>query len=359
VKSFFKLLGADFKQFLRDRVALFFAFAFPVIFMLIFGFVFSDQDISYNIGVVNEDQSPVAAGIVDSLQQVPPFKVYTGSLEKELDALRSGDRSAVIELPSGLGANLAGGQTSDVVAYYDPSQTTSAQIILSILREVINGINQQITQRPNPLQLKEESILSRELDYIDFLVPGVLAMSLMFLGLFSGLTQVDRREKKVLKRFGATPLQKRTVVMSQIIQRLIVALIQAFIIIVIARLVFDVQMVGNWFVLLGVIFLGTLTMISIGYVIVARARTEESAQPIIQLVQFPMMFLSGIFFPIEFMPAFIKPVVTAMPLTYVGDALRQVMVDATPLYPLSTDLAVMSAWLVACMLLAFWLFKWE
>jgi len=181
----------------------------------------------------------------------------------------------------------------------------------------------------------------------------------MFLGLFSGIVQVDRREKKVLKRFGATPLKKRTVVMSQIVQRLIIALMQAFIIIAIARLFFDVQMVGNWLVLLGVVFLGTLTMISIGYVIVARARTEESAQPIIQLVQFPMMFLSGIFFPLEFMPDFIKPLVMAMPLTYLGDALRQVMVDATPLYPLTTDLAVMSAWLVACMLLAFWLFKWE
>jgi ABC-2 type transport system permease protein len=181
----------------------------------------------------------------------------------------------------------------------------------------------------------------------------------MFLGLFSGIVQVDRREKKVLKRFGATPLKKHTVVLSQIVQRLIIALMQAVIIIAIARLFFDVQMVGNWFVLLGVVFLGTLTMISIGYVIVARARTEESAQPIIQLVQFPMMFLSGIFFPLEFMPDFIKPVVMAMPLTYLGDALRQVMVNATPLYPLGIDLAVLSAWLLACMLLSFWLFKWE
>jgi ABC-2 type transport system permease protein len=360
LKAFWKLLIADFREFLRDRVALFFAFAFPVIFMVIFGFVFSDtDDVRYSVGLVDEDNSPVSAQIVQSLSAVPPFDTSTGTLADELNALRKGDRRAIIQLPAGLGAALAAGQASDVVAYYDPSQTTSSQIILSILREVINGVNQQISQRPNPLQLREESILSRELGYIDFLVPGVLAMSLMFLGLYSGLTQVDRREKKVLKRFGATPLNKRTVVLSQIIQRLIVALMQAAIIIAVARLMFDVQMVGNWFVLLGVIFLGTLTLISIGYFIVARARTAESAQPIIQLVQFPMMFLSGIFFPIEIMPAFIKPVVMAMPVTYLGDALRQVMVDATPLYPLGIDLAVLSGWLVVCMLLSFWLFKWE
>jgi ABC-2 type transport system permease protein len=359
MKSFLKLLRADFRQFLRDRVAMFFTFLFPVIFMLIFGFVFADSDVSYNIGLVDEDHSEVSAGIAASLQAVPPFKVSQGTLDEELSALRSGDLHAVILLPSGLGAALASGQTSDVTAYYDPSQTTSSQIILSIMQDVINGINQQISQRPDPLQLKEESIQSHELSYIDYLVPGVLAMSIMFLGLYSGIVQVDRREKKVLKRFGATPLKKQKVVISQIVERLIIALIQALIIIVIARFVFNVQMVGNWFVLFGVVILGTLALIRIGYFLVARARTVESAQPIIQLVQFPMMFLSGIFWPIEIMPAFIKPIVLAMPLTYLGDALRQIMVDATPLYPLYTDLAILGAWLVACMLLAFWLFKWE
>lgn len=359
MKTFAKLLVADLKQFSRDRVALFFAFAFPVLFMLIFGFVFSDSDVSYNIGLVDEDHSTISAGIVQSLEAMPPFKITQGTLKDELDALRAGKVNAVIQLPPGLAAALASGQSIEVTAYYDPSQTTSAQIILSILRDVVSGLNQQISQRPDLLQLKEESIQSHELSYIDYLVPGVLAMSLLFLGLFSGIVQVDRREKKVLKRFGATPVKKYVVVISQIVERLIIALLQALIIIAVARFVFNVQMVGNWFALFGVVFLGTLTLISIGYFIVARARTVESAQPIIQLVQFPMMFLSGIFFPVEMMPAFIKPIVLAMPLTYLGDALRQIMVDATPLYPLYTDLGILGAWLVVCMLLAFRLFKWE
>ncbi len=360
MKAFFKLLGADFKQFLRDRVAFFFTFAFPVLFMLLFGFIFSGhEDISYNIGLANEDTSPISLGIVQALEKVPPFKVTLGTLDDELNALRSGERRAVILIPANLGETLANGQSAEIIAYYDPAQETSSRIILSIMQDVVGKINQQVTQRSDPLQLRGESIQSRELSYISYLVPGVLSMSILFLGLFSGAVQVERREKKVLKRFGATPLKKHTVILSQITQRLIIALLQALIIVAVAHFAFNVEMVGNWFAMFGVVFLGTLTFISFGYFIVARARTAESAQPIIQFVQFPMMFLSGIFFPVEFMPAFMKPIMAAMPLTYLGDALRQIMVDATPTYPMALNLGVLGAWLVVCMLLSFWLFKWE
>jgi ABC-2 type transport system permease protein len=135
--------------------------------------------------------------------------------------------------------------------------------------------------------------------------------------------------------------------------------VQTLIIIVVARVVFNVQMIGNWLLLFGLVLLGALTFVSIGYFAVARARTTESAMPIVQLVQFPMLFLSGIFFPVEFLPDFMRPIVNAMPLTYLGDALRQVMVDATPLFPLFLDVAVLAGWLVACVLLGVWLFRWE
>jgi len=81
--------------------------------------------------------------------------------------------------------------------------------------------------------------------------------------------------------------------------------------------------------------------------------------PLIQIIQFPMLFLSGIFFPIEFMPDFMRPVLAAIPLTYLGDAFRQVMVEATPLYPLWVDIAVLGGWLVVSMILAIKLFRWE
>ena len=113
------------------------------------------------------------------------------------------------------------------------------------------------------------------------------------------------------------------------------------------------------FIKIGLVLLGALTFISIGYLAVSRARTTEGAMPIIQLIQFPMLFLSGIFFPIDFMPDFIRPVIQAMPLTYLGDAFRQVMVQATPLHPLWLDATVLAGWLVVSMALSIRFFRWE
>lgn len=360
MRAFGKLLIADLKQFFRDRTALFFTFAFPILFIFIFGWVFSGAgDVSYDIGLINNDDSHIGEGISQVLHEIPIFELSEGELESQLEELEKGDLKAVIVIPADIESSINSGQPAEIQVYYDPTQTTSAQIIIPVLRQAVDEINRQLTQQPLLLRLSEESIQAHDLRDIDYLVPGILAMSVLFLGLFGSLTLVERREKKILKRFGATPLRRSTMVFSQVIYRLILAVIQTLIIIAIAYFVFNVQMVGNWFILLGLVLLGTLTFISIGYFAVSRARTTEGAMPIIQIIQFPMLFLSGIFFPVEFMPDFIRPILAIIPLTYLGDAFRQVMVEATPLYPLSMDIAILVGWLVVCMLLAIRLFRWE
>lgn len=360
MRAFSKLLIADLKQFFRDRTALFFTFAFPILFIFIFGWVFSGgSNINYKIGLVNNDDSPIGEQISQILYQIPIFELSEGELESQLEELKSGDLKAIISIPTDISSSINSGQPAEIKLFYDPAQTTSAQIILPVLRQAVDEINRQLTQQPLLLQLSEESIQAHDLRDIDYLVPGILAMSVFYLGLFGSIVLVERREKKILKRFGATPLRRSIMVFSQVIYRMILALIQTLIIIAIAYLVFNVQMVGNWFILLGLVLLGTLAFISLGYFAVARARTTEGAMPIIQLIQFPMLFLSGIFFPIDFMPDFMRTIIAIIPLTYLGDAFRQVMVEATPLHPLGIDIAVLSAWLVACMILAIKLFRWE
>ena len=360
MRSFGKLLQSDLKQFLRDRTALFFTFAFPILFMIIFGFVFSGaDDVSYNMVLADQDMSAVSTQITGALQQIPIFKLSESSLDDGLTQLKNGKVSAVVVIPAGMQADVDAGKTADLTVYYDPSQTTSSQIILSALEQTTSALNQRLTGAPVLVSLDPQSIQTHNLSYIDFLVPGILAMSILFLGLFGSLTLVDRRERKILKRFAATPISRSTVLYSQVVYRLILAILQAAIIILLAYIAFKVSMLGNWFLLLGLVLLGTLTFISIGYFAVARAKTVEGAQPIIQLVQFPMLFLSGIFFPIDVMPAFIRPIVSALPLTYLGDAFRQVMVQGTPAYPLYVDVAVLAGWLVVCMVLAIRFFRWE
>ena len=360
MRAFNKLVVANFKQFFRDKTAVFFTFAFPLIFIGIFGLVFGGEEVvNYNIGLVNNDNSAVGEGISQALKEIPIFEVSEGELSGKLTELENGDIRAVIAVPANLTANIGSGESADITVYYDPSQTASAQIILPILRQVVNEINRQLTQQPVLLTLAEESILSQNLRFIDFFVPGILAMSIMMTGFFGVVPLIEWREKKVLKRLGVTPLRRSTVVLSQVAFRLVLTVVQATILLGVAYFAFNVQVIGNWFMLFGLLLLGALSFISIGYLVASRARTVEGAMPIINLITFPMMFLAGIFFPVEMMPDFMRPVVAAPPLTYLGDAFRQVMVGAPPLHSLATDAAVLAAWLVACMLLAIRFFRWE
>lgn len=360
MRPFYKLLVANFRQFFRDKTTMFFTFAFPVLFMLIFGLVFSGEgDISYNIGLVREDNSAAGAAIAEAISQVPIFEITEGELDEMLEQFEEGEFNGVILIPEDIESRISRGEPTDITVYHDPAQTTSSQVILSVMGEVINITNRQLTGEPVLLRLAEESIQSNELGYIDFLVPGILTMAILFLGLFGALPMVEWREKQVLKRFGATPVSRLHIISSQITYRLVLAVIQTLIIIAVAYFIFNVQMVGNWLLLFGLVVLGALTLISIGYLAVARARTVEGAMPLIQLIQFPMLFLSGIFFPIDFMPDFMRPLVSAIPLTYLADALRQVMVGSTPVYSITTDIAVLVGWLVVTMALSVKFFRWE
>jgi ABC-2 type transport system permease protein len=362
MKTFKVLLMANAKQFVRERAALFWTFIFPIFFILIFGAVFSGnmEDISYNVGLVVEDGSPIAQNISAALRQAPNLKLTEGQRADEIKAFQDGDRKAVLVIESGFGATIAQGGTADISIYYDKTQTSSAQLLLTIVQQTIDEFDRALSGSTQLIKLNpvtdEETKNSKAIDY---LVPGILAMALMQLGLFAVAPIVVDRENKVLKRLGATPLRRSTMIISTVVFNLIVAVLQAVLIIVIARLVFHVPMLGNWFYLSGFILLGTLTFLAMGYMLSAFAKNQQTLMPLIMIVQFPMMFLSGIFFPLEMMPGFMRPIMDVMPLTYLGDSLRQIMVDSQPLHSNVVNLAVLGVWLVVCLVLAVRFFKWE
>jgi len=350
-----KLLVSDIKQFFRERSALFWTFAFPIFFILIFGAVFSGGDnVTFNVGLAVEDNSPSALQLSGALQQVPAFKLYMGNQSAELQALKSGDRRAVIVIPSGFGQTLLqkGNVTIDV--YHDPTQSSSAQV-LAIITQVLEKFGQ-----PTPLiNVNPVTLQTHEIRAIDYLTPGILAMAIMQLGIFAAMPLVVQRENRVLKRLGATPLRRSTMILSTVSFRLLIAIGQAALIIVVARLVFHVPMLGNWFFLAGVVILGALMFLTVGFMMSAFAKTQESAMPLLMMVQFPMMFLSGIFFPVEMMPGFMRPIMDAMPLTYLGDSIRQIMVQSTALHSHLINLGVLAGWFIVCLIVAVRFFKWE
>jgi ABC-2 type transport system permease protein len=360
LKSLLKLLVAHIKQFSRQRAALFWTIAFPIFFILLFGAVFGRVDsTSFNVGVVDEDGSPEAAGLVAALESVEAFKVKVGDNSGESDALNKGDRSAVVVIPPGFGQTISQHNRDNVTVYYDVTQSTSQQVVLPIILQVVDGFDRAMARTPTLIGVDAQSIQARHLRAIDYLVPGILAMALMQLGIFAAAPLVVDRQNRVLKRLGATPLRRSALVISTVIFRLLIAVGQAALIIAVARLVFHVPMLGNWFSLVGVILLGTLTFLALGFLMSAFAKTEETVMPMLMVVQFPMMFLSGIFFPVDMMPDFMRPILNAMPLTYLGDSLRQIMVGASSLHPHYVNLAVLGGWFLACLVGAVRFFRWE
>ncbi len=383
MSAFLTLTAANIRSFVRDRTALFWTFAFPVIFILLFGAIFSGGGTpSYNVGWVDQDGSAASALLRDGFARVPLLKLQDGSLSASLDAMRKGSLNGVVVVPKGYGAavaaargssaagagagaaattgsSTAGSGTVPLDVYTDPSQQTSSATIRQVVAQVVSTTNLALLGGRPILATVDRSLQTQDLSNAAFLVPGILGMALMQLGVFGAVPLVAQREKLILKRLGATPLPRWTLVGSNVVLRLLIGLGQAVLILGIGVAVFGVTVLGALWLMVALVVLGALTFISIGYVVASFARTEESANGIVQVIQFPMMFLSGVFFPLEIMPSLLRPVAAVLPLTYLGDALRQVMVGGSPYAPLPLDLGILAAWFVVCLAISARFFRWE
>jgi ABC-2 type transport system permease protein len=362
VKALRSLTIANVRSFIRDRAAIFWTFAFPILFVVLFGSLFSgDGPDAYEIGWVDEDGTAAADGLRAGFAATGLLELTDAAREDALARMREGDLQAVIVIPPGLGEALTGGAAEplSLLLYTDPSQQTRSQTLQQVVGQVVSTANLAVTGRPPALALETEALQTEEIGAAAYFVPSILAMALMQLGVFAAIPLVEQREKLILKRLGATPLPRWTLVTSNIVMRLLIALVQSVLIVGIGAALFGVTIVGSLALAAAFVVLGAVTFTSIGYLIASYARTEESANALTSIVQFPLMFLSGIFFPIEVMPEFLQPIAALMPLTYLGDALRQVMVGGAPYAPLGIDALVLGGWLVVSFLVSARFFRWQ
>ncbi len=364
MRTLLRLTVANLQSLIRDRAALFWTFFFPVMFVLLFGAIFSSSGSTskFPLGVVDQDGTPAGLALRQALEQSGVFDVKTGSLDQEKQAMQNGDVAGIVVIPSGLGAALAGHPTGgqlEVGVYTDPGRQTTGQIINQVVRQIVNGFNMQAANAKPILSIGNQSLASTDISFVSYLVPSILAMALMQLGVFACVPLVEQREKGILKRLGATPLPRWSLVGSNILVRLIVAAIQTLLILGIGVVAFNVSITGNLLAIGGIVFLGAAMFLSLGYLMAAFLKTEEQANGVTQVVQMPMMFLSGIFFPFAMLPDFLGQIGRVMPLTYLADAMRQTMVNAPALAPLSVDVAIIGGWLVICLGISVRFFRWE
>ena len=364
MKSIKALYLGNARDFLRDRSAVFFVLLLPIVFALFFSTLFGgDGGFTLQLGVVNQDAGHTGEHFVSNLQSDDAKKmlnVHQGSYDEMMGALNEGTVSVVMVLPEDLSAMLSSGTPATVQVYHDPARATSAGVGLGMVESILSEANLAITGAPKLLEMESKSVQTHPMRNVDFYIPGLLGMALLWLGLFgTAAPLVEQRVSQMLRRLSVTPIGRGNILAAQVGWRVTVGLLQTTIFLIIGSLVFGVGVVGSPFLFAGAILMGALVFVSMGYVLAGLASTMDGVVGISQIVNFPMMFLTGTFIPAEMMPSFFKPVMNVLPLTYLNDLLRQLMVAAPAAFPLWMDFAVLGGWLVALLLLATRLWRWE
>lgn len=326
----------DLKHFYREKSTVFFVLMFPILLILLFGFIFQGQgDLSYDLDIQNLDGGTQADALLQNITFSGIFTVNEIDDTTTVDTQYIEDRSLnmVLIIPAGYtdGVNTMLDPTMPpapvpLTIYYDPSNT-AAQSKVQILSSVIGYMNKQLANTTDYIFIDQPiSTASDELEYIDFFVPGIIAMSVMSSSLFGTVgINTELRQKGILRKLATTPLTRPEWLLSNILYQFIMAMMSTTVILLVGFLVFGlVPHIGPFMFLF--IVLNVFSFAGIGMLITRFVKEAESAQAAANAVMFPMMFLSGTFFPLEMMPDFLKIIAKFLPLYYVNEGLRASMI---------------------------------
>lgn len=355
----------DVKRLFRDKVAIFFVFIFPLIFLTIFGSIFSsDNDVSFRVALFNNSQTEFAKDFDKQLRGNKVFEIDSKvtTLDDAKEKMSRGQLDATIELPKDFGAvqqgvNYPSGQAKVI---YAESNQTAGQTLGSVLGGIFKDVNQKITPSPTPFSVATESTASKELRQFDYTFSGILGFTLLSLGIFGPTTVFPRlKQRGVLRRYQMTTIKVWQYFVANVISNAIVGLIALVIMFSAAVLFFDLNMRGSYLVLASIVALGTVMLFGIGLALGGWAKNENQAAPLAQLVTLPMMFLSGVFFPTFLMPDLLQKVTQFIPLTPVVDAVRLTITENASFIDLAPQFGVMLGWTAIIYLIAFKVFRWE
>jgi len=195
---------------------------------------------------------------------------------------------------------------------------------------------------------------------IDYTIPGIMVMALMVTGIMATASGfAEEREKGLYRRLALTPLKRHTLLAGQIIHRYFVIMVQILLLLLIGILAFKIKINGNYFWLWLVMTIGGLCFLSVGFALTGLIRSARSATPICMTVYFLLMFLGGLFFPVNVMPEFLKHIANALPATNLNDILRMVMLQGATLADVWQELLIVGGWTAGCLILAVKFFRWE
>lgn len=340
---------------LRNRMALFWMLAFPAIFIILFGYIIgNDEGPDFEVGVIGADQSSVAQEILEQMRQTASFTITLGTEADERHALEEGDRDAVLIFRQADNGRLS------AQILYDQTDFQRSQVAMLAIKQFLERANAALSDAEPVIEIAVEGVQSNALRFIDFLTPGILGMAIMqngLIGMSSGL--VGYRERGILRRIKATPFPLWKFLLAHVLSQLGIAVLQAIIFIGLAVVMFDLKMTGDVLSMLVMVVFGCLAFISLGFIVSGMTRNVETAAAVANIVSFPMMFLSGVFFPIDTAPAWMQPITKIMPLTYLVEALREIMTRGQSILTTWPNLLVMVATAAVGLAIGLRFFRWE
>jgi ABC-type multidrug transport system permease subunit len=328
-----------FIEFLREPEALFWVFIFPILLAAGLGIAFRNRPAE-----------------VLRITAVTPQLAQALRQEKLLDVAEMPAAAAEEALRNGKVALLAAPAPGGGVVYrYDDTNPEGRAARMLADRAI-----QRAAGRVDPVAATDRFLREPGSRYIDFLIPGLLGMNLMGSSIWGmGFTIVDSRRKKLMKRLAATPMPRHYYLLSFLLSRLLMLVLEVGVLLAFGSLVFGVPLRGSFANLALLAVLGALAFSALGLLLASRARTIEAASGLMNTVMMPMWIVSGVFFSSQRFPSFAQPVIKALPLTAVIDALRMNMLQGAGLLQLMPQMGVLAAWLIVCFSLALKLFRWR
>lgn len=345
------------KIFLRDRQAIMFMVFFPIMFMLALGLGSEYRPGPQTIGLHIPANNADAAQFVELLQNAGDFIFIQGSEQELKNKLQEKVISILVILPDDFSKVSSSTQLQVEI---DSSQSRQVWDVLASFKEALNDVERGMRETSALFKLQVEDIQPRTMRYIDFLLPGILAMTLMQISIAgSGFNLVEYRRKGILKRLFVTPLNPRDFIVSVVLARLLLCLVQISVLIAIAVFALDVDIVGNIFSLYFIVILGSIIFLCIGFTLGSIAKTQQAIQAFGNLVIFPQMLFSGIFYPIDSLPDLLQPLATMLPLSFIASALREIATNGMGLLDIIPNLAGITVWLILGFVMSTRLFVWK
>jgi ABC-type multidrug transport system permease subunit len=337
----FQLALARMREFSREPEAVFWVFGFPIVLAFALGLAFRNTGPGeLQVGVAAGPGDQAFAATLDSSPRLGATVLDTATARLRL---RTG-RIALLVLPG-----------DPVVYRYDSTRTDSR-----LARLEVDEVVQRARGRSDPAVVRDDRVAAPGSRYIDFLIPGLLGMNLLGSGIWGvGFSVVQARQKKLLKRFMATPMRRSHYLLSFILSRLVFLILEVAALVGFGRLMFGVGVRGSIVTLGGITILGAFAFAGLGLLVASRARTIEGVSGLMNLVMLPMWILSGTFFSYARFPEAMIPFVKALPLTALNDALRAVMIDGAALTSLGAPLAIVAGWGAVSFAVALKIFRWR